>query len=121
MDGYRSSAGKGSHLACQTVLATSELKPYIALGEWVAAWNELDIATAEGKGYRIDRLVEFDDYLAILDYKLSIPQKGSPLHQKYLTQLQIYQTQLSRIRADKPSKAYLVSATGELLEMNATP
>ena len=105
----------------KTVLATSELKPYLALGEWVAAWNELDIATAEGKGYRIDRLVEFDDHLAILDYKLSIPQKGSPLHQKYLAQLQIYQTQLSRIREDKPSKVYLVSAAGELVEMNATP
>ncbi|NQW70128.1 MAG: DNA helicase UvrD, partial [Betaproteobacteria bacterium] len=112
---------KGIILRAKTVLATSELKPYIALGEWVAAWNELDIATAEGKGYRIDRLVEFDDHLAILDYKLSIPQKGSLLHQKYLAQLQIYQTQLSRIREDKPSKAYLVSAAGELVEMNATP
>jgi ATP-dependent helicase/nuclease subunit A len=108
-------------LRAKTVLATSELKPYIALGEWVAAWNELDIATADGKGYRIDRLVEFDDHLAILDYKLSIPQKGSLLHQKYLAQLQIYQAQLSRIREDKPSKAYLVSATGELVEINATP
>jgi ATP-dependent helicase/nuclease subunit A len=107
-------------LRAKTVLATSELKPYLALGEWVAAWNELDIATADGKGYRIDRLVEFDDHLAILDYKLSIPQKGSLLHQKYLAQLQIYQAQLSRIREDKPSKAYLVSATGELVEINAT-
>lgn len=108
-------------LRAKTILETSELKPYLALGEWVAAWNELDIATVEGKGYRIDRLIEFEDHFAILDYKLSIPQKGSPLHQKYLAQLQIYQTQLSRIREDKPSKAYLVSAAGELVEMNATP
>jgi ATP-dependent helicase/nuclease subunit A len=105
----------------KTVLETSELKPYLTSGEWITAWNELDIATAEGKGYRIDRLVEFEDHFAILDYKLSIPPEGSLLHQKYLAQLRVYQTQLSRIREDKPSKAYLVSAAGKLVEMNATP
>jgi ATP-dependent helicase/nuclease subunit A len=105
----------------KTVLETSELKPYLTSGEWITTWNELDIATAEGKGYRIDRLVEFEDHFAILDYKLSIPPEGSPLHQKYLAQLRVYQTQLSRIREDKPSKAYLVSAAGKLVEMNATP
>jgi ATP-dependent helicase/nuclease subunit A len=103
----------------KTVLETSELKPYLTSGEWITAWNELDIATAEGKGYRIDRLVEFEDHFAILDYKLSIPPEGSPLHQKYLAQLRVYQTQLSRIREDKPSKAYLVSAAGKLVEIKA--
>jgi ATP-dependent helicase/nuclease subunit A len=103
----------------KTVLETSELKPYLTSGEWITAWNELDIATAEGKGYRIDRLVEFDNHFAILDYKLSIPPEGSPLHQKYLAQLRVYQTQLSRIREDKPIKAYLVSAAGKLVEIKA--
>jgi ATP-dependent helicase/nuclease subunit A len=104
----------------QAVLEASELKRYLSSGEWITAWNELDIATAEGKGYRIDRLVEFDDHLAILDYKLNIPPEDSPLHQKYLTQLRIYQNELSRIRKDKPNKAYLVSAAGKLMEIKAT-
>jgi ATP-dependent helicase/nuclease subunit A len=101
----------------QAVLEASELKRYLSSGEWITAWNELDIATAEGKGYRIDRLVEFDDHLAILDYKLNIPSEDSPLHQKYLTQLRIYQNELSRIRKDKSNKAYLVSAAGKLVEI----
>ena len=104
----------------QVVLEASELKRYLSSGEWITAWNELDIATAEGKGYRIDRLVEFDDHLAILDYKLNIPAEGSSLHQKYLMQLRIYQNELSRIRKDKPNKAYLVSSTGALLEISPT-
>jgi ATP-dependent helicase/nuclease subunit A len=61
--------------------------------------------------------VEFDDHLAILDYKLNIPPEGSPLHQKYLTQLRIYQNELSRIRKDKPNKAYLVSSQGVLKQV----
>jgi len=96
------------------VLEASELKSYLAPGEWIAAWNELDIGTAEGKSYRMDRLVEFDDHFAILDYKLSIPESGTELHNKYLAQLMIYKTELARIRQDKTIKAFLVSAEGEL-------
>ena len=99
------------------LLDAPELKPYLTAGNWIAAWNELDILTKEGKSYRIDRLVEFDDHLAILDYKLSIPEEGSEQYSKYRGQLKNYQQELARIRTDKPSKAYLISAQGQMLEM----
>lgn len=99
------------------VLETSELKRYLTSGEWVAAWNELDIGTAEGKSYRMDRLVEFDDHFAILDYKLTIPELGTELHNKYLAQLKIYKAELERIRKDKPCKTFLISAQGKLCEV----
>jgi ATP-dependent helicase/nuclease subunit A len=101
----------------QTVLEAPELKPYLTSGQWVQAWNELDIASEEGKSYRMDRLVELEDHLAIIDYKLTIPKEGSEKYEQYRKQLQNYQTELTRIRKDKPNKAYLISAEGEIVEV----
>ena len=82
-----------------------------------SGWNEIDIADEQGKSYRMDRLVEFDDHLAILDYKLTIPEEGDEKYAKYRKQLQGYQALLTRIRKDKPTKAFLISANGELKEI----
>jgi len=54
----------------------------------------------------MDRLVEFGDHLAILDYKLTIPEEGDEKYEKYRKQLQGYQAELGRIRKDKPNKAF---------------
>ena len=102
----------------QKVLTTPELKRYLTSGEWLQAWNELDIASQDGKSYRMDRLVEFDDHLAIIDYKLTIPEAGSDKYEKYRKQLQGYQAELTRIRKDKPNKAYLISSKGEIKEIH---
>jgi ATP-dependent helicase/nuclease subunit A len=101
----------------QVVLDTPTLKPYLTEGQWLQAWNELDIADQQGRGYRIDRLVEFDDHLAILDYKLTIPEEGSEAYNKYRMQLNNYKVELKRIREDKPAKAFLISAKGEIKEV----
>jgi ATP-dependent helicase/nuclease subunit A len=99
------------------VLEAPELKRYLTSGQWIQAWNELDIASEEGKSYRMDRLVELDDHLAIIDYKLTIPGIGTEKYEKYRKQLQGYQTELTRIRKDKPNKAYLISAEGKMVEV----
>ena len=101
----------------KTVLASAELSPYLTSGQWIAAWNELDIVSEEGKSFRMDRLVELDDHLAILDYKLTIPEVGSEKYEKYRVQLKNYQAELDRIRKDKPNKAYLISSTGKIHEV----
>ena len=101
----------------RAVLEAPELKPYLTSGQWVQAWNELDIASEEGKSYRMDRLVELEDHLAIIDYKLTIPKEGSEKYEQYRKQLQNYQTELTRIRKDKPNKAYLISSKGEIVEV----
>jgi ATP-dependent helicase/nuclease subunit A len=98
----------------KTVLEAAELKPYLTSGQWLAAWNELDIASKDGKSYRMDRLVELDDHLAIIDYKLTIPERGSERYEHYRKQLQNYQAELARIRPDKPNKAFLISAQGKM-------
>ena len=99
------------------VLDAPQLKRYLTSGEWVQAWNELDIASEQGKSYRMDRLVELDDHLAIIDYKLTIPEIGSEKYEKYREQLKNYQKELTRIREDKPNKAYLISSKGEMVEV----
>lgn len=101
----------------QLVINTPKLKPYLTDNQWVQAWNEIDIADKEGKSYRMDRLVEFDDHLAILDYKLTIPEEGDEKYEKYRKQLQGYRAELGRIRKDKTNKAFLISAKGDLKEI----
>ena len=99
------------------VLNTLELQQYLTANQWTQAWNEMDVVSLDGKSFRLDRLVEFDDHLAILDYKLTIPEPGSEAHNKYRTQLNNYKQELGRIRPDKQAKAYLISARGEIKEI----
>jgi ATP-dependent helicase/nuclease subunit A len=100
-----------------TVLNTQELQPYLTTNQWIQAWNEIDVVSLEGKSFRLDRLVEFDDHLAILDYKLTIPEAGNEAHNKYRAQLNNYKQELGRIRPDKPAKAFLISSKGEIKEV----
>ena len=110
----------------QTVLQANALKPYLVDGNWISAWNEIDVlipadksSSASGENSktihaRIDRLVEFDDRLVILDYKLTLPTEGDTKTIMYRKQLQQYASGLKHIRHDKPIEAYLISAAGEL-------
>lgn len=99
------------------VLHTETLKKYLTSNHWVQAWNEVDIVNEQGKSFRLDRLVEFEDCLAIIDYKLTIPKEDTEQFYKYSKQLRGYQAELARIRVDKLAKAFLISAQGEILEI----
>jgi ATP-dependent helicase/nuclease subunit A len=112
----------------KTVLQADALKPYLLDGDWIQAWNEIDVlipsdaAQVEDEDRktmhtRFDRLVEFADRLVILDYKLTLPKEGDSKVALYQKQLQQYTAGLKRLRSDKPIEAYLVSAAGELLQM----
>jgi len=112
--GVNPAAAKRLLAHIQVVLNTPELQLYLSPGEWLQAWNELDIASEDGKSFRLDRLVEMGDHLAIIDYKLSIPKQDSEMYGKYLKQLQNYQKELKRIRPDKENRAYLISSGGKI-------
>ena len=98
----------------RTVLEKPALQRYLTSGEWIDAWNELDLVGEKGKSHRMDRLVELDDHFAIIDYKLTIPDEGSEKYEKYCKQLQDYKAELKRIREGKDIKTFLISAKGEL-------
>jgi len=109
----------------KTVLQTESLKPYLLDGEWIQAWNEIDVLipadikqeageSSKTIHTRFDRLIEFADRLVILDYKLTLPKEGDSKTALYQKQLQQYAIGLQRLRNDKLIEAYLVSAAGEL-------
>jgi ATP-dependent helicase/nuclease subunit A len=81
------------------------------------SWEELDLVTTDGKFMRIDRLLETDDVLVILDYKLSLSGIDESLFADYQEQMFGYRNALRQLRDDKPIKAYLLSAAGEVHEL----
>jgi len=75
------------------------------------AWNELDVVNEE-RCMRIDRLVEFENELVVLDYKLSIPDKTDPLYSQYQLQLKRYCQAVQRLFPDKMVRSLLIDGQG---------
>ncbi|MFM9156258.1 MAG: 3'-5' exonuclease, partial [Polynucleobacter victoriensis] len=100
------------------VLSSDFAEKFFFSNEIQNAWEELDIASSDGRLLRIDRLIELPNQLLILDYKLSIPEVTHELYQKYQLQMATYRQCVSKLRPDKEVKSYLLSGKGELLEMN---
>ncbi|MDR1936541.1 MAG: UvrD-helicase domain-containing protein, partial [Candidatus Accumulibacter sp.] len=55
----------------ERLLAAAHLRRFFAPGQYRRAWNEVELSDGAGALLRIDRLVEFDDGLWVLDYKSS--------------------------------------------------
>ena len=100
------------------VLSSNQAKDFFFNPQIQNAWEELDIASPDGRLLRIDRLIELPDQLLILDYKLSIPEVTDDMYQKYQLQMATYRQCVSDLRPDKEVKSYLLSGKGEFLEMS---
>jgi len=83
------------------------------------ALNEVSIVTAAGDLRRLDRVVEFDDEVWVLDYKTGSYASivGSPLESEYRSQIAAYCAALQRIYADKVVRAALLFADGSCIEL----
>jgi ATP-dependent helicase/nuclease subunit A len=99
------------------ILQAEHLKKYFYGDHIVAVWNELEMIDENGVLFKIDRLVELDDELMILDYKLTIPNVNHPLFEKYQNQLKNYQKLVSKIRQDKPVRTLLVDQHANIKEV----
>ena len=75
---------------------------------------ELDLVGEDGALLRVDRLVECDDALWILDFKWRVGPNEQP---KYEAQIRNYARVLREVRADKPVRLALVTADGALMEV----
>ena len=78
------------------------------------ALAELEMVAADGEVLRVDRLVEFDDALWIVDFKWRVTdaERG-----QYEAQVRRYAEVLRAIRNDMPIRLGLVTADGDLLEV----
>jgi ATP-dependent helicase/nuclease subunit A len=102
----------------QQVCECKDLIQYFDPSLYIDAWNELDLINYEGKSLRVDRLVEFENELVILDYKLSIPDQSDPLFEQYQTQLSNYREALRPLYPSKSIKTLLIDSQGRSLQFH---
>ncbi|MDD5240247.1 MAG: UvrD-helicase domain-containing protein [Sulfuricella sp.] len=87
---------------------------------YLNAWKELPYRTATGESRRLDRLVEFEDSVWIVDFKASERAEEGNLTacaKPYLGQMREYLTAMTGVFAPKPVRAVLLFGNGLLYEI----
>lgn len=103
-----------------TIINSRRLKRFFNRERYVSAQNEVAYINKSGNVRRIDRLVEFDKEIWIIDYKISLDQNSKPsyeMQRQYTSQLVQYRDDLAKMRADKPIHIGVVLSSGELIEL----
>lgn len=97
----------------QHLLALPQLQRFFDPQHYRNASNELPYVNAGGELKRIDRLVEFDDEVWVLDYKTGAKPDVAP----YRAQMQEYRTAMQTVYAGKTVRSALLFADGVLREV----
>jgi ATP-dependent helicase/nuclease subunit A len=97
----------------QHILTAPHLARFFDAQQYRNAYNEMPYINAKGELKRVDRLVEFDDEVWVLDYKLGDSEDAAH-HQAQMSE---YQTAMQSVYVDKTVRCALVFAGGGLKEM----
>lgn len=97
----------------QDLLSSSPLQRYFDPRQYRHACNEMPYVDAAGELKRIDRLVEFDDEVWILDYKTG--EAADPA--RYRAQMGEYRAAMQAVYVGKPVRCALLFADGILCEL----
>ncbi|MFZ3017093.1 MAG: UvrD-helicase domain-containing protein [Gallionella sp.] len=97
----------------KSLLAQPQLQRFFDPQHYYSACNEMPYVDAQGELKRIDRLVEFDGEVWVLDYKLG--ESGDAA--RHSAQMQDYRSAMQTVYADKLVRCALVFADGTLQEM----
>jgi ATP-dependent helicase/nuclease subunit A len=97
----------------QHLLAAPQLQHCFDARHYRAAYNEMPYVNRHGELRRIDRLVEFDDEVWILDYKTGISLDAAP----YRAQMEEYRAAIETAYAGKQVRCALLFADGTLREV----
>ncbi|MEO8342790.1 MAG: hypothetical protein ABI536_03125, partial [Gallionella sp.] len=97
----------------QRLLTSQQLARFFDPKHYRSANNEIPYVNARGELKRIDRLVEFDDEVWVLDYKLGDSEDVT----RYRAQMQEYRTAMQTVYAGKTVRCALVFADGMLSEV----
>ena len=97
----------------QHLLALPNLQRYFDPQQYRTACNEMPYVNASGELKRIDRLVEFDDEVWVLDYKLGESEDAA----RYRAQMLEYRSAMQTVYAGKTVRCALVFANGVLSEV----
>jgi ATP-dependent helicase/nuclease subunit A len=101
------------HQQAQHILTAPHLARFFDAQQYRNAYNEMPYINAKGELKRIDRMVEFDDEVWVMDYKLG----GSEDAARYQAQMREYQVAMQSVFAGRVVRCALVFADGVLSEM----
>ena len=102
----------------QRVLAAPSLARFFDPAQFKRAANEVSYMIETGEVRRIDRLVEFDDEMWVLDYKTGDARSVDPLLlEQYRAQVSEYCAAMRRLHARRQVSGAIVFADGEVLEV----
>jgi ATP-dependent helicase/nuclease subunit A len=97
----------------QALLAQASLQRFFDPQHYLNAHNEMPYVNARGELKRIDRLVEFDDEVWVLDYKTGAGVDPAP----YRAQLGEYRAAIQTVYTNKKVRCALLFNSGELQEI----
>jgi ATP-dependent helicase/nuclease subunit A len=97
----------------QQLLTSPSLARYFDANQYLSACNEMPYVNAQGELKRIDRLVEFDDEVWVLDYKLGDSADPS----RHAAQMWEYQTAMQSVYSGKKVRCALLFGDGVLSEV----
>ncbi len=100
-------------LQADSLLSTPQLARFFDAAQYRAASNEMPYINAMGELKRIDRLVEFDDEVWVLDYKLGDSEDAA----RYRAQMAEYRAAMQAVYISKEIKCALLFADGALSEL----
>ncbi|MEK6663534.1 MAG: PD-(D/E)XK nuclease family protein [Pseudomonadota bacterium] len=106
----------------QAILSASHLARFFDPAQYRRAWNELPFLTANGDFLRIDRLVEFEHEIWVLDYKSTEAASEATLAQAakpHRAQLQNYLTAMQSLFPGKQMKGGVIFKSGLMFEINS--
>jgi ATP-dependent helicase/nuclease subunit A len=108
--------------AALALLAQPHLARFFDPEQYRRAHNELTLVDAAGRVQRLDRVVEFDDAVWLIDYKTGDDSRNLPdeqLAERHRPQLAGYQTLLAALYPGTPVHAALLRADGRLVDLTA--
>lgn len=97
----------------QRLMAQPQLQRFFDAAHFRSAHNEMPYVNAQGELKRIDRLVEFDTEVWVLDYKTGASHDPAP----YRAQMNEYRGAMQSVYADMAVRCALIFADGTLSEM----
>ena len=97
----------------QSVLVRPELQRFFDASQHHHAYNEMPYVNAQGELKRIDRLVEFESEVWVLDYKTGTKHDSSP----YRAQMAEYRSAMQSVYKGKAVRCALIFADGAMSEI----
>lgn len=107
--------------AARLLLAQPHLVRFFDPEHYQRAFNELTLLDSNGRQQRLDRVVEFDDSVWLIDYKTGDDSRNltdTELAERHRAQLSGYQALLAGLYPDKPLHAALLLTDGRLVSVD---